>query len=91
MIHQSTRKAHRGHNWKVADAEVLSEPSREKLSDRIAAAEIAAAEAAVFERLQALATNSLAPLPEVHELCKASEALLALKTDVLKFPQWRQR
>lgn len=86
MIHQSTRKAHRGHNWKVADAEVLSEPSREKLSDRIAAAE-----AAVFERLQALATNSVAPLPEVHELCKASEALLALKTDVLKFPQWRQR
>lgn len=86
MIDQSTRKGHRGHSWKVAVAEALSEPSRDNLSGRIAAAE-----AAVFERLQALATNSLAPLAEVRELCKASEALLALKTDVLKFPHWREQ
>jgi hypothetical protein len=80
LIDQSA--GHRGNNWKVAVADALSEPSREKLSERIAAAE-----AAVFERLQVVATNFLAPLPEVRELCKASQALLALKTDVLKFPR----
>jgi hypothetical protein len=52
---------------------------------------IAAAETAIFERLQALAAkNSHSQSAEVLELRKASEALLALKTDVLRFPDWRQ-
>jgi hypothetical protein len=76
---------HGDHSWQNVVADAMSESNPERLHDKIAAAETA-----IFERLQALATNSHSHSAEVLALHKASEALLALKTDVLKFPHWRQ-
>lgn len=77
---------HRDHAWKDVVTDAMSESNTERLKEKIAAAETA-----IFERLQALAAkNSHSQSAEVLELRKASEALLALKTDVLRFPDWRQ-
>jgi hypothetical protein len=76
---------HRDHAWKETVAEAMSESNPENLP-----AKIAAAEAAIFERLQVLVTKSDSRSAEVRELREASQALLALKTNVLKFPDWRQ-
>jgi hypothetical protein len=85
LTHQPVGADHRGHAWRTFVADAMSETNPEKLRDKIAAAE-----AAVFDRLQALAANSTSQPAEVGELREASETLLALKTSVLKFPDWRQ-
>jgi hypothetical protein len=61
--------------------EALLEQDPERLKQKVAEAEVA-----VFLRLQDLAQDSPA---ERHALQDASEALLALKRDTLKFPHWK--
>ena len=63
--------------------EALVEQDPERLKERVAEAE-----AAVFLRLQDLAQVQDSPA-ERHALKDASEALLALKRDALKFPHWK--
>ena len=72
-------------HWKERVAEVMSETDPQRLSQRVAAAE-----AAIFQRLQILAADSGGMPTELHELRDASDRLLALKTEVLNFPDWRQ-
>ena len=69
--------------WQRALHEALLEQDPEKLKERVAEAE-----AAVFLRLQDLALVQEASVERLA-LQDASEALLNLKTDGLKFPQWR--
>ena len=62
--------------------EALLEQDPERLKQRVAEAEV------VFLRLQDLAQAEDSPA-ERHALQDASEALLALKRDTLKFPHWK--
>lgn len=75
---------HLGPHWKEMVAEAVSETDPQQLREKVAAAE-----AAIFQRLQRLA-NSKGSHTEMRELRAASDRLLALKTDVLKFPDWRE-
>ena len=74
-----------GSNWKERVAEAMSEPDPQQLPQRVAAAE-----AAIFQRLQLLTADPKASLADLRELREASDRMLALKTDVLKFPDWRE-
>jgi hypothetical protein len=76
---------HLGPHWKEMVAEAVSETDPRQLREKVAAAE-----AAIFQRLQRLATSSKGSQTEMRELRAASDRLLALKTDVLKFPGWRE-
>ena len=82
---ESSNPHQRDRNWKEMVAEAMAESNPATLPEKIATAE-----SAIFERLQTLATNSYSESVEVRELHEASNALLALKTSVLKFPDWRQ-
>jgi len=84
LTHEPIGTGHRDHAWKNLVAEAVAESIPKKLQEKIAVAE-----AAIFERLQALAANSHPHSAEIRELREASAALLALKTDVLRFPDWR--
>ena len=84
MTHEPIGTGRRDHAWKNVVADAVAESNPKMLQEKIAVAE-----AAIFERLQALAGNSHPQSAEVRELGEASAALLALKTDVLKFPDWR--
>jgi len=69
--------------WQRMLHEALVEQDPERLKERIADAE-----AAVFLRLQDLAQAQDSPA-ERNALQDASNALLALKIDTLKFPHWK--
>ena len=69
--------------WQRMLHEALVEQDPERLKQRVAEAE-----AAVFLRLQDLA-QAQDSLTERHALQDASDALLALKRDTLKFPHWK--
>jgi hypothetical protein len=69
--------------WQRMLHDALVEQDPERLKQRVAEAE-----AAVFVRLQDLA-RAPDSLTERHALQDASDALLALKTDALKFPHWK--
>lgn len=84
MTREPIGTGRRDHAWKNLVADAVAESSPKMLQEKIALAE-----AAIFERLQALAANSHPQSAEIRELREASAALLALKTDVLKFPDWR--
>jgi hypothetical protein len=84
LTHEPIDTGRRDHSWKNLVADAVAESSPKKLQEKIAVAE-----AAIFERSQALAANSHPQSAEVRELREASATLLALKTNVLKFPDWR--
>jgi hypothetical protein len=71
-------------DWQEPFHEALVEPDKDKLKEKVAEAE-----AAIFFRLQALAqsTNGAA---EKQALQDASQLLLSLKRETLKFPDWKQ-
>jgi hypothetical protein len=69
--------------WQIVLHEALVEVNSEKLKGKVAEAE-----AAIFQRLQALRESSDSA-EERHALQDASNALLTLKKEVLKFPDWR--
>ena len=73
----------RPHAWRTLLAEALSENDPKQLERKVVIAE-----AAIFQRLQALAHESSED-GEVASLREASKTLLGLKTTVLKFPDWR--
>ena len=68
--------------WKKMFQEALVEVNPEKLKVKIAESE-----AAIFQRLQALQPSS-DNVEELRALQDASNALLVLKREVLKFPDW---
>jgi hypothetical protein len=68
--------------WKKIFQEALVEVNPERLKERIAESE-----AAIFQRLQALQSGSDS-VGELRALQDASNALLVLKREVLKFPDW---
>lgn len=68
--------------WKKMFQEALVEVNPEKLKEKIAESE-----AAIFQRLQALQPTS-DNVEELRALQDASNALLVLKREVLKFPDW---
>jgi hypothetical protein len=70
--------------WRVIYADAIAENNPEKLWEKVAAAE-----AAIFERLQEL-TQDADSGDERSDLRLATKTLLALKTDTLKYPPWRQ-
>jgi hypothetical protein len=76
---------HHEFEWKKTLQEALVEVNPEKLSEKVAEAE-----AAIFHRLQALDQSSSSS-EERHALQDASNALLTLKREVLKFPDWRPK
>ena len=65
-------------------ADALDEKNLAKLGEKVAVAE-----AAIFQRLQEL-TKEADSSSERFELRQAAEKLLALKTDTLNFPRWRE-
>jgi hypothetical protein len=69
--------------WQQIIQEALVELDRDKLK-----AKIAEAESAIFNRLQALGRNADGA-EERNALQDASNTLLALKREVLKYPDWR--
>jgi hypothetical protein len=69
--------------WKSVLQEALMEINPDKLKEKVAEAEVA-----IFQRLQALGRNTDSA-EERHALQDASNALLALKHELLKFPDWR--
>ena len=69
--------------WSQTFSEAVKETDPHKLHEKVAAAE-----AAIFHRLQDLAEANGAER-EIMALRKATDALLSLKTDVLRFPDWR--
>ena len=69
--------------WKKLVQEALLEVNPEKLKGKVAEAE-----AAIFRRLQALGQDSQNS-PEMHALQDASNTLLVLKREVLKYPDWK--
>jgi hypothetical protein len=69
--------------WKSVLQEALMEIDPDKLKEKVAQAEVA-----IFQRLQALGRSSDSS-EERHALQDASNALLVLKREVLKFPDWR--
>jgi hypothetical protein len=68
--------------WKKMFQEALVEVNPEKLKEKIAESETA-----IFQRLQALQPAS-DNVEELRALQDASNALLVLKREVLKFPDW---
>ena len=84
MTNSDHRAEHGQMSWRDVFTAAMAEKDPQKLNDKVAAAE-----AAIFERLQHLTQNSHSG-EERLALREASEALLALKTEVLKFPDWRQ-
>lgn len=68
--------------WKKMFQEALVEVNPEKLKEKIAESE-----AAIFQRLQALQPSS-DNVEELRALQDAANALLVLKREVLKFPDW---
>lgn len=73
---------HNQSGWKKLVQEALVEVNPDKLKDKVSEAE-----AAIFERLQALERSSESA-EEMHALQDASNTLLVLKREVLKFPDW---
>ena len=73
----------RPHAWPTLFVEALSENDPKQLEKKVAEAE-----AAIFLRLQTLLRDSGGD-GEVASLREASKKLLGLKTNVLKFPDWR--
>ena len=71
------------HVWRAIYANAVAEKNPEKLREKVTAAETA-----IFQRLQELTQESDSS-GERSDLQKAAEALLALKTNTLKFPRWR--
>jgi hypothetical protein len=69
--------------WQQIIQEALVELDRDKLK-----AKIAEAESAIFNRFQALDRNADGA-EERNALQDASNTLLALKREVLKYPDWR--
>ncbi|MGC2193656.1 MAG: hypothetical protein WA628_03200 [Terriglobales bacterium] len=74
---------HNKFEWKKTLQEALVEVNPDKLKKRVAEAE-----AAIFQRLQSLERNPDGA-EELHALQDASNALLVLKREVLKFPDWQ--
>ena len=70
--------------WQRVLHEALVELNPDQLKEKVAAAE-----AAIFQRLQDLGQRP-DDAEERHALHDASNALLTLKREVLKFPDWRQ-
>jgi hypothetical protein len=70
-------------DWQRMLHEALVEVNPEKLR-----AKVAQAEAAIFERLQTMGQDS-SDSEERNALRDASNSLLTLKREVLKFPDWR--
>lgn len=70
--------------WRAIYADAIAEKNPRKLQPKVAAAE-----AAIFHRLQELAQNSGSD-GEQSALRNAAAALLSLKTDILNYPGWRQ-
>ena len=75
---------HKLYPWSQVFSDAVKEKSPQALREKIAAAETA-----IFNRLQDLARSNGAEA-ETIALREASDILLSLKTDVLKFPDWRQ-
>ena len=69
--------------WKKLVKEAVVEVNPERLKEKVAEAE-----AAIFQRLQALQRNS-GSSAELHALQDASNTLLVLKREVLKYPDWK--
>jgi hypothetical protein len=82
---RSRKTAQENHAWRAIYAEAIAETDPQKLKDKVAAAE-----AAIFHRLQVLAQNS-GPAGEQSSLREAADILLGLKTDVLNYPGWKQK
>lgn len=76
---------HNEFDWKKTLHEALVEVNPEKLREKVVEAE-----AAIFQRLQALGQSSDSS-EERHALQDASNALLTLKREVLNFPDWRPK
>ena len=74
---------HSKFQWKKLVQDALVEVNPDKLRDKVADAE-----AAVFQRLQALTSKSDSS-EELHALQDASNTLLVLKREVLRFPDWK--
>lgn len=70
--------------WSQTFSEAVKEKDPQKLQEKVAAAE-----AAIFNRLQSLTQGNGAEI-EIIALREASDTLLSLKTDVLRFPDWRR-
>jgi len=70
--------------WQRILHEALVELDPEKLKGKVAEAE-----AVIFERMQDLGQGA-DDTDERHALQDASNSLLTLKREVLKFPDWRQ-
>ena len=79
--HQATSDA----EWQRIYQEALAEADQTKLHDRIVAAE-----AAIFNRVQVLASNPHCQ-DERQSLFDALARLRGLMTDVLGFPDWNRR
>lgn len=85
MTHFNELNPDRGlYAWSLTFSEALKEKDPQKLQKKVAAAE-----AAIFTRLQDL-TQANGAETEIIALREASNTLLSLKTDVLRFPDWRQ-
>ena len=69
-------------DWQKAVQEALLELDQEKLRSRVAAAE-----AAIFNRLQAIAHDAN-HLAERHAMEGAASNLRVVKREILKFPDW---
>jgi len=69
--------------WKKLVQQALVEVNPEKLKEKVSDAE-----AAIFQRLQALERSSDSSA-ERHALQDASNTLLMLKREVLKYPDWK--
>jgi glycyl-tRNA synthetase beta subunit len=69
--------------WKKLVQQALVEPNPDKLKEKVADAE-----SAIFQRLQALERSSESSV-ERHALQDASNTLLTLKREVLKYPDWK--
>jgi hypothetical protein len=70
-------------DWQKPFHEALVEPEPDKLKGKVAEAE-----AAIFLRFQELAQSSNGAA-EKQALQDASQLLLSLKREVLKFPDWK--
>jgi hypothetical protein len=75
---------HKLYAWSPTFSQAVKEKDPQKLQEKVAAAE-----AAIFNRLQDLAQGNGAEI-EIIALREASNIILSLKTDVLRFPDWRQ-
>jgi hypothetical protein len=75
---------HKLYAWSQTFSQAVKEKDPQKLQEKVAAAE-----AAIFNRLQDLAQGNGAEI-EIIALREASNIILSLKTDVLRFPDWRQ-